>query len=96
MDLEKKLLNLNEKLAKARQEMDIVGEQLAFQLDVTEEAKERMLVSETPLADREYREARDDLERVRRYYESCREEVEELSKQQEEVFDRLMGRVIRG
>ena len=37
---------------------------IVFQSDVFEEAKTRMLVAETPLADREYRIARDDLRRM--------------------------------
>src|ERR687884_1003502 len=71
MDIQRSLAEIGERIGRAREDLRIVEEQILFQMDVVEEAKTRMLVSETPLADREYRIARDDYERLR----SQRDEV---------------------
>lgn len=92
MRIEQKLADSSERLARAERELQIAGEQLAFQTDVAEEARNRMLVSETPLADREYREARDDLERMRRHYEQIRLAIPEIRREQDRLLDRLIER----
>lgn len=96
MRIEKQLNDLTDRLARLRREMEIASEQLAYQRDVVDAAKTRMVVSETPLADRVYREARDDLLRLERYYEECRLEVEDLTKIQDRLLDRLLERAARG
>lgn len=77
-------------MGSARRDLEIAREQLAFQNDVADEARVRMLVSGTPLSEREYRQARDDLERLRRHYEECLEEVEELTAEQGRLLERLL------
>ena len=66
MDIQRSLSEIGDRLTKARNDLRIVDEQLLFQMDVVEDAKTRMLVAETPLADREYRIARDDHDRMAR------------------------------
>jgi hypothetical protein len=78
-------------LKTAREELRIVEEQLLFQMDVLEEAKTRMLVSETPLADREFRVARDDHERLVRQREDFQNEIAELQAEQDRLLDRMLG-----
>lgn len=95
MRIEQQLNDITDRLARLRREMEIASEQLSFQTEVVDEAKTRMLVSETPLADREYREARDDLRRLERYHEECRLEVDELIKMQDRLLDRLLARAAR-
>ncbi len=65
-------------------------EQLLFQLDVVEEARTRMLVSETPLADRAYRVARDDYERLRSERERYFAEIDDIRREQDRLLDRLL------
>src|SRR5687768_5239533 len=58
MKAQERLAVLSAEIAEARTSLRIVEEQLAFVEEVAEDARIRALVSETPLADREYREAR--------------------------------------
>ena len=71
MHIQKVLSQIGDRLAKAQEELRIAEEQLLFQMDVVEETKTRMLVSETPIADREYRgEIQNRLQRVGRFHPS--------------------------
>jgi hypothetical protein len=93
MRLEQRLANLGERLGRARRDLQISEEQLAFQTDVADEAQTRMLVAETPLADREAREAREDLTRLRRQRDDARSVVEELVREQDRLLERLSGKL---
>jgi hypothetical protein len=62
----RRLSSLSDEIARARTELSILREQLAFQDAVLEEARVRMLVAETPLADREFQVASDDHRRIDR------------------------------
>lgn len=92
MNIEERLRDLSDRIESAEREAGIAGEQLAFQTDVAEEAKVRALVSETPLADRQAREARDDLNRTRRHYEKQLGYVDELRREQDRLLERLLQR----
>lgn len=91
MHLEKTLSQIGERLKRAREELRIVEEQLLFQMDVLEEAKTRMLVSETPLADREFHEARGDHERLLRQRNDFQKEIVDLQAEQDRLLDRMLG-----
>jgi hypothetical protein len=67
-----------------------VEEQLLFQTDVLEDAKTRMLVAETPLADREYRIARDDLRRMEAERARVQASIAELQAEQDRLLDRML------
>lgn len=71
--------------------MRIVEEQILFQMDVLEEAKTRMLVSETPIADREFRIARDDYERLVGQRSSVNSEIVDLQREQDRLLDRMLN-----
>lgn len=90
MRTERRLATLSERLSSTRRDLEIAGEQLAFQTEVADETRVRMLVSGTPLSERDYRQARDDLQRLERHYENCRAEVEELSAEQDRLLDVLL------
>lgn len=94
MRTERRLANVSERLTVARRDLDIASEQLAFQLDVAEEARVKMLVSSTPLAEREHRDRRDDLERVRRHHQERLAEVQELTAEQDRLFERLIEEAV--
>ncbi len=91
MQIERSLSELGDRLSRARADLRIVEEQLVFQTDVLEDAKTRMLVSETPLADRAFRVARDDYDRMRRERERVAAEVAELLAEQDRLLDRMLG-----
>lgn len=73
-------------------EAAILDEQVAFQAEVAEDARIRALVSETPLADREAREARQDLERITRSRDEARERLERLRGEQDRLLEQLAAR----
>jgi hypothetical protein len=91
MRIHKTLTELGDNLSRAREDLRIIEEQLLYQADVVEEAKTRMLVSETPVADREFRIARDDYERLVRQRERAQEAIVELRLEQDRLLDRMLG-----
>lgn len=91
MRIHKNLADLSDELTRAREDLRIVEEQLLFQTDVVEEAKTRMLVSETPIADREFRIARDDLDRLQQERTKLIAAIGELRGAQDRLLDRMLG-----
>jgi hypothetical protein len=91
MNLTEQLTALSAEITEARKAVRILDEQLAFQLDVAEDARVKALVSETPLADRDYRIARDDLERMRRSRDDEARHLEQLEQERDALLDRLAG-----
>jgi uncharacterized protein (DUF3084 family) len=89
MRIRQQLDELAAKLARAQQELAVAREQVAFQSEVADEAQVRMVVSGTPLADREFREARDDLERLKRHEQKTRSTIAELSEERDRLLERL-------
>ena len=65
-NVKRRLSSLSDEIARARTELSILREQLAFQDGILEEARVRMLVAETPLADREFQIAAEDHRRIER------------------------------
>ena len=91
MSIERSLNELRERLFRARDDLRIIEEQLLYQMDVLEEAKTRMLVSETPLADQEHRIARDDYENLMRARARAETAIAELQQEQDRLLDRMLG-----
>lgn len=89
MDLISKLRALSEEEAKIRTDLSIASEQLVFLQEVADDAETRKVVSETPLADREFNEARSDLERHRRYRDDLMRRLEEISRRRDELLDQM-------
>lgn len=65
-NVQRRLSSLSDEMADVRTEVAILREQLAYQAGVLEETRVRMLVAETPLADREFQVAADDHRRIER------------------------------
>ena len=84
-----RLSSISSEIAEAQTQLRILEEQLAFLEEVAEDARIRALVSETPLADREAREAREDLERMRRSVEEGRAAIDTLRAEQDRLLERL-------
>lgn len=65
-------------------------EQVSFLTGVADDAETRRLVAETPLAEREWRQAKTDLERHRVLLRESRTELEQLAAQRDQLLDRLL------
>jgi hypothetical protein len=89
MNIARSLADLGDRLARARQDLRIAEEQLVFQHDVREDARTRMLVAETPLAERDFRVARDDYERLDRERTRLQAEIADLRREQDRLLDRM-------
>jgi uncharacterized coiled-coil DUF342 family protein len=89
--IERRLMDVAQRLKRAREELSVIEEQLAALRDSADEARIRSLVSETPLAHREYTEAQrhaDAMERTRR---SVAADIAELQVAQDDLLDRLVS-----
>lgn len=90
MKAHERLTLLSAEIAEAQTNLRILEEQLAFVEQVADDARIRALVSETPLADREYREAREDHERMRRSHAEAAARVGELRAEQDRLLERFL------
>ena len=88
--LRKRLSDARDELMRAREALRIVDEQLAFVQGVADDAELRAVVSETPLADRDHREADQDVRRLRRHRDEVAAQVAALVAEQDELLDRLL------
>ena len=88
--IERKLFDVAQRLKRAREQLAVMEEQAAVMADAADEARIRSLVSETPLAHREYSEAQRHADAMERSRRSVAAEVEELQHVQDELLDRLI------
>ena len=89
--LERRLGEVGERLKQVRGELKVAEEQLAHFADEADEARLRALVSETPLAEQEHREARKHSEAMRRHREELVAEITQLEQSQDALLDRLLA-----
>src|SRR5579863_3730829 len=87
---ERKLFDVAQRLKRAREQLAVIEEQLAVMADAADEARIRSLVSETPLAHREYAEAQRHADAMERSRRTVAAEVAELQVAQDELLDRLI------
>jgi hypothetical protein len=83
-------MEVNSRLKRVREELTVVDEQLAALAEAADEARIRYLVSETPLADRELREARRHADAMARSRAAVVESIADLERVQDELLDRLV------
>jgi cell division septum initiation protein DivIVA len=88
--IERRLTEVHERLRHAREELAVLDEQLAVFNDAAEETRIRSLVSETPLADREHREAQKHADAMLRSRAALMSSIAELERAQDELLDRLV------
>ncbi len=89
---ERRLRETADRLRRLREELRIVDEQLRHLADEAEDMGLRALVSETPGADIEYREARLHAEAMRRHRDHIASSIIELEVRQDSLLDRLSDR----
>jgi hypothetical protein len=89
--LERRLAETSGRLKTLREELAVVDEQLAALNETADDARLRALVSETPLADRESREAARHAETMARHRAEVVARVSELERAQDGLLDRLVA-----
>lgn len=89
--VERKLSESAGRLKLLRVELSVVDEQLAVLAAAAEEARLRAMVSETPMADKEHREAQKHADAMARHRSELAGQVRELERSQDELLDRLVA-----
>ena len=88
--IERRLMDVNKRLQRAREESAVLEEQLSALAEAADEMRIRALVSDSPMADREYREAERSAEAMRRSRDACKALIAELEQAQDELLDKLV------
>ncbi|HEX5615432.1 MAG TPA: hypothetical protein VFZ83_09795 [Acidimicrobiia bacterium] len=87
--LERRLIDVADRLKRLRADLGVAQEQLAFLEDEAEDARLRALVSETPLAEAEAREVRRHADALARHGDALRRSISELEREQDALLDRM-------
>jgi len=89
--IERRLMDVAKRLKRAREELSVIEDQLAALSEAADEARIRWLVSETPLAHREFAEAQRHADAMERSRKAVQADVTELAAAQDELLDRLVS-----
>lgn len=87
--IERKLADLSSEVRALRSELAILDEQLQHVVDEADDARLRSLVSETPLAASEHRDAAKTVAAVRRDRDAKVKKMAKLEAKQDVLLDRL-------
>ena len=87
--IERRLTEVHRRLQRAREELRVIDEQLAALADAADEARLRSLVSETPLAEVEHRDAQRHADAMARSRAAVVESITKLEHDQDELLARL-------
>ena len=80
---------MGSRLKKLREELAVADEQLVHFADEADDARLRALVAETPVSERDFRDAQRHAEAMRRHRDELHSEMRRLELQQDELLDRL-------
>ncbi|HEV2759007.1 MAG TPA: hypothetical protein VGV86_05510 [Acidimicrobiales bacterium] len=89
--VERKLSEAADRLRQLRAELNVVEEQLTSLSDAADDARLRAMVSETPMADREHRDAQKHADAMSRHRAELVSEIAELQRAQDELLERLFA-----
>jgi hypothetical protein len=89
--VERRLTEVSDRIRHLREELRVADEQLAHFADEADDARIRALVSETPLAEQEHREAQKHADAMGRHRSDVIAELESLERAQDELLDRLVA-----
>ncbi len=89
--VERRLSESAERLKRLRTELAVVEEQLAFLAEAADETRLRALVAETPVADKEHREAQKHADAMARQKAELLRQVRAVERTQDELLDRLVA-----
>ena len=87
--LQRRLVDVSERLKRIRAELAVTDEQLVFLEEEADDVRLRALVAETPLADVEARDARRHADALARHRDALRKNVRELEAEQDQLLDRI-------
>lgn len=87
--VERKLVEVSERLKQLRAELLVTDEQLTHFTDAADDARLRALVSETPLADRDHHEAQRHADAMGKHRAEVLSTIDQLERRQDELLDRL-------
>jgi hypothetical protein len=91
--IERRLAEVSDRLRSLRDELVIADEQLGQFLETADDTRLRSLVSETPVAEREHREAQRHADAMARHRTDLLGQITALERQQDELLDRLMSEI---
>ena len=89
--VERKLRENGDELKRAREDLRIAIEQLEHFAAEAEEARLRAMVSETPLAEQEHREAARHAEKMQLHHDDLKERIASLETRQDELLDEMLA-----
>ena len=89
--LERRLTEVADRLRQLRDELGVADEQLAHLAEAADDARLRSLVSETPLAEHEHREAQRHADAMQRHRDEVVAAITRLEHTQDELLDRLLA-----
>ncbi len=89
--IERRLTELGGRLKELRKELAVIDEQLAHLASTADDAHLRALVSETPLADHEHREAQRHADAMARQRDEVVSIIARLEADQDNLLDRLVA-----
>ena len=87
--VERRLTEVGGRLRSLRDELRVIDEQLAQLADEADDTRLRAMVSETPLSDREYRDAQRHADAMAKRRAEVVANIAELEARQDELLDRL-------
>jgi cell division septum initiation protein DivIVA len=91
--IEKKLTQTVADLHRAREEIRVLDEQIAYFADNADDARLRSMVSETPLAEQEHRQAARTVAALQRDRSVWRERIDKLERLQDSLLDRMQEEI---
>lgn len=89
--VERRLRQVGQRLKQLREELTVSAEQLTHLAEAADDARLRALVSETPVSDKDHRQAERHADAMRRHREAVVEEITRLETEQDELLDRLLA-----
>ena len=89
--LHRKLAQTSSRLRELHEELRVVKDQMSQLVDETDELSLRALVSETPAAEFEYREAKKHADAITRHHAKVVAEIAELEVRINDLLDRMKG-----
>ncbi len=88
--VERRLAEVSERLKVLRRDLALTDEQLAHLDGEADDARLRALVAETPLGEKEFREAQKHADAMRSHRVSVHAEITDLERAQDELLDRFI------
>ncbi len=89
--IERRLTEVADRLKQLRDDLRVADEQLSHFANEEDDARLRSLVSETPLAGREHRDAQRHADAMRRHRQALIDEIATLEAQQDHLLDEFMA-----